>query len=405
VQARADNEKEGRLKESIARVSLENEISAMKSEIASLQKKASTSSLDRDQEVRLLQDRVSEREKEISRLRELLEKKKKREDTKGEAEKYRLQLEVLKKEADEAKSKLAAQTLNLEQANKKIEAEKRKAIKVRKHADSEMAKEEQQRKLAEANGKKVVEEKCRAENLSQQLEENKQRLEDLQKEIHKFGSSRNLGPPVGQADNKLSPESTKAENRLQLEVLNREVDEPKFALDLLKELNKKFEVEKQKAIREKKRADSEMVKAEEQKKLTEVNWKKAMQEKFCADQLSQQLQEARRTIEELQKKMHELLSSRKLVEGSAVSPIKAITSENVNLKFLKKQLKLEKMQVKQAKQVAKLEKSRNRILQQELGCLKLEFDQFAKRLDLLYKSFSPSSEGIDDLGKVGFLCL
>ncbi len=61
------------------------------------------------------------------------------------------------------------------------------------------------------------------------------------------------------------------------------------------------------------------------------------------------------------------------------------------------------MQVKHAKQVAKFERSRYRTLQQELGCLKLEFDKFANHLDILNNSFSPSTEGIDDLEKVGFL--
>ncbi|KAF5444885.1 hypothetical protein F2P56_033977 [Juglans regia] len=407
-QARADNEKEGRLKESIARVSLENEISVLKSEISQVKQKASLNAVDRDKKVRLLQDCISEREKEINRLKELLEKEKKRADTErknaeGEkkkaaemfkslkaekdeerriartgaekAEQYRLQLEILKKEADEAKSKLASETMKFERANKRLGEERKKALKERKRADLEMAKAEERRKLAEANGKKAVEEKCHADNLYRQLEENRQRV------------FQNLAFLGGQTDNKLNPESVKTKNRLQCEILNREVDEHKSVLELLKESNKMFEVENQKAIKEKKLADSEMAKAEEQKNLADVNWKKAMLEKCRADRLSQQLQE---------NKKNELQPSRKLVERSSVAPVKTIASENANVKLLKKELKLEKKQAKHAKRVAKLEKSHNHILQQELGHLKLEFDQFANRLDILNESLAPRAEGIDD---------
>jgi predicted RNase H-like nuclease (RuvC/YqgF family) len=73
-----------------------------------------------------------------------------------------------------------------------------------------------------------------------------------------------------------------------------------------------------------------------------------MEEKCRADQLSQQLEEDKRTIAELQKKIHELQSFRKSVEGSAVSHHRVIHSEDSNVKLLKKQLKLEKLQVKHA---------------------------------------------------------
>ncbi|KAI9195861.1 hypothetical protein LWI28_018821 [Acer negundo] len=119
-----------------------------------------------------------------------------------------------------------------------------------------------------------------------------------------------------------------------------------------------------------------------------------MEEKYRVDQLSQQLEEARGRIDELQKRIHDLLSSRKLVEASAVSPEKYSNTESVKVKDLKKQLKFEKMRVKHAKEVAKLEKSRNSILQQELGRLKLDFVQFIHRLDVLDKCFSTDAECI-----------
>jgi hypothetical protein len=287
----------------------------------------------------------------------------------------------LEKEADKAKSNLASETLKLEVAIKTLEAEKKKVVKERECAKSEMAKAEEQRKLAEADRKKTIEEKCRAESLSLQLLESRKRVDELQKELNEVRCSTELHvDPGGQSDNNRNAVASK-------EISNFE------------EANKRYEVEKQKAIKEKRRADSEMVKTQKQKKLAEVNWKKAMEEKSRADHLSQQLDEAKQKIEEL--------STRNLIEMSAVQLAKGMGAETAKVKLLKKQLKFEKMQRKHAKEVAKLklERSRNSILQQELGRLKLDFDQFSQRLDMLYKSFSYSAEGIDDREKVSFLIL
>ncbi|CAB4276601.1 unnamed protein product [Prunus armeniaca] len=158
------------------------------------------------------------------------------------------------------------------------------------------------------------------------------------------------------------------------------------------EAYKRYETEKQKAIKEKKRAESEMAKAEKQKKLVEMNWKKAMEEESRADHLFTQLDKAKKKIEEL--------SSRKLIEASAVELGKDMGAESAKVKDLKKQLKFEKMQKKHAKEVVKLERSRNSILQQELGRLKFEFNQFSQRLGMLNTAFSHSAEGIDDPEKM-----
>lgn len=85
---------------------MENEISVLKSEITQVKQKASINAADRDQAVRLLQDRVSEREKEINRLKELLEKEKKRADTErknadGENKKAAEMFKSIKAEKDE----------------------------------------------------------------------------------------------------------------------------------------------------------------------------------------------------------------------------------------------------------------------------------------------------------------
>ncbi|XP_021818167.1 uncharacterized protein LOC110760241 [Prunus avium] len=403
---RANIEKKEKEKESSIRVSLENEISGLKSEIYSLKQRGNADAQNRN-EVNLLKAQVSDCEKEINRLKDLIEREKKRAESesknaevekkkacearkaakaekskadeerkranteKQKADNYGLQLEVLKKEVHKASSNLASETLKLVEANKKLEAEKQKVVKERECANSAVAKAEEQKKFAEVNRTKSIEEKSRAECLSVELVESRKRIDELQKEINEIRCSRELHEaPGSQPDN----------NRKVMELPNFE------------EAYKRYETEKQKAIKEKKRAESEMAKAEKQKKRVEVNWKKAMEEKSRADHLFTQLDEAKKKIEEL--------SPRKLIEASAVELGKDMGAESAKVKDLKKQLKFEKMQKKHAKEVVKLERSRNSILQQELGRLKFEFDQFSQRLGMLNTAFSHSAEGIDDPEKM-----
>ncbi|PRQ29781.1 hypothetical protein RchiOBHm_Chr5g0017511 [Rosa chinensis] len=488
----ADIEKDEKVKEYAARVSLENKVSELKSEILSLKQQREGADSQDKNEVKLLKGHVSDREQEISRLKELIEREKKRaeseskkaevekkkaaeaqksmkiekkkadeerkraniegekaenyrlqlevlekgsakakshsegekeigclkelierekkraesESKKAEAEKkkaaealkimkiekskadeerkhaniegekaenYRLRLEVLQIEADEAKSNLDSETLKLEVASKKLEAEKLKVVKERECANSEMVKAEEQRKLAEANRKKTIEEKSRAESLSLQLVESRKRVDELQKELNELRCSKELhADPGGQPDcNRIAFASEEISN--------------------FDEANKRYEVEKQKVVKEKKRPDSETVRTQKQKQLAEVNWKRAMEEKSRADYLSRQLEEAKKKIEEL--------STRNLIEASAVQQLaKGMSDESAKVKLLKKQLKFEKMQRKHAKEVVKvkLERNRNSILQQEFGRLKLDFDQISQRMDMLNNSFSYNAEGIDD---------
>ncbi|KAF3450972.1 hypothetical protein FNV43_RR07061 [Rhamnella rubrinervis] len=429
VLARADMEKENKEKELAARLALENEMVALKSEISSLKQKGNIIATDQNGKVKLLEACVSERENEIERLKKLIEKETKRADSErknaelekkkfaeaqkvikdekhkadeekklGErAEEYRLQLEIFKKEAAEAKQMLSSETVKLTEANKKLKEVKLKVVKEKKRADSERAQAEEQRKLAEANKNKAVEGKCYAESLSQQLEEYRKKIDELEKEIHELRSSRNLCEASGaQSDSMVYSMAVK-------EVVG-DAEKSKLILELsskLEEANKRFHLEKQKAAEEKARADAEMVKAERQKTLTEVNWKKAMEEKSRADKLSWLLGENNRKIDGLSNKIHELLSYRKLVESSAVSLDKGMDADIMNVKLLKKQLKFEKMQKKLANQVVKLEKSRNSILQHNLDCLKLEFNQLFNQLEMLNKSFSRSAEGTYGLKKAG----
>ncbi|RZC43487.1 hypothetical protein C5167_036440 [Papaver somniferum] len=72
---------------------------------------------------------------------------------------------------------------------------------------------------------------------------------------------------------------------------------------------------------------------------------------------------------------------------------------NANVVFLEKHLELEKKQVKHAKKVAKFEKRRNDLLQQEICRLKQDLHQFYDRLSLLDGCFCCGVEGIDASAK------
>ncbi|KAJ4702918.1 putative Maternal effect embryo arrest 22 [Melia azedarach] len=434
--SRAQVEQDRREKESAARVLLENEISALKSEISMLQQKSGSDARSiREQE--LLEIRIGEGEKKIERLKEVLEKEKARADLekknaqvekknaaeawkcveaeKGKAneerrhanieakkaEKCRLQLETLRKEADGAKSKLISEASKSEEIRKSFEAEKQKVNKERKRADSEMAKVEEQRKLAEASRKQAEEEKCRSEIFSQQLEEARQRIGELQKEIQDLMSRYSGKTRVGNPDKSRDAVFSKMNNGCRLDRLERVGGDLNLGLEIVKfnETSKGVEVGKEKAISEKKLSNSEIVKSQGHRKLADLNRKKTMEDSFSADQQSLQFEEARGRIDELQNHIHYLRSSRKASEASAVPPDQYLVRDSEKVKLLKKQLKFEKMQGKHAKKVAKWEKNRNSILRQELRRLKLDFVQFLHRLDVVDKCFSPNAEGIDNLGR------
>lgn len=285
-------------------------------------------------------------------------------------------------------------------AKKKLEIERQKVMKEKKRADSEMAKAEEQRNLAEMNQKKVIDEKSRANNLSQQLQEMKQRFEKLQKEMDEQESSKtSVKMTADLSDKEMKPDAT-GRGGLLLEMLKQEMGELKLVSEELMSENiiKSIQEQKQKAVREKSRADSERRKAEEQRKIAEANMEKAMEEKRRADQLAQQLEDNRRRIEGLQSEILEFASSRKLVD----LPDIRTNSETAKMKLLKEQLKFEKKQLKHAKKVTKLEIGRNKILQQELHLLKQERVHFSHHLDLLNNCFSYCSEGRDEKPKVGF---
>lgn len=393
--ARADAERVEKDKELGIRISLEDEISNLKSDISLLGQKGGFEAREGNEEGTLLRKHISDGEREIKRLEQLLEKEKIKSDLErknAEAEKRkaadaRKALEEEKSKADEKKwlveierKKAEEYRLQLEseQQNRRLEAQKHKLARDKRCADLEKAKVEELRKLAEENSKKIMEEKNYANNVSRQLKESFQTIDELQNRVNELVSSKKEANTV-QPDKRIIDEIAKLKDRLESDFMKRESDEAKLASEFLKyqEVTKRLETEKRKASKEKKRADD----------------------------LSKQLEEDRRTIEELRKERLEFVSSRNLVEAPAVLPSKSkkYDWDIGKMKLLKKQLKLEKMRVRHAKEVAELEKGRNYVLKQELGSLKLEFSQFSNRLDFLDKHFSCDIEGTDELTKVGFL--
>ncbi|KAL4385864.1 hypothetical protein GQ457_09G000770 [Hibiscus cannabinus] len=514
--ARTKVEKEGREKELAFRVSLENEISVLKSEISNLKQKEVSDVEDKIEEIKLLKASVSDRDKEISWLKELVEKEKKRADLekkkaadasahaateKGKAaEEHRLkQLEALRKEVSEAKSKLASEKSKLDEETKKLEEEKKKAVEerklvdlemakarelrkiaeetkkkavderkcadsemakvekqrkvaketkkkaaeerkhadlemaeaaeqrkiaeenmkkaveVRKQAEFEMAKAEEQRKIAEetkkaveeakveerrkvveATKKKAVEEKLHNNSLTKQLDEARRRNIELHKQLQELTGSRNMGDfRFDQPDRNTI--ATKTKKTAQFKVLNEDAEKSR-TVSGYPQLD---DIEKEKTISERKQADSKMRKAEKKRKSVEENTKKTMKGEHCGDHFSKLLEDANLKINELQKQIHKLPSNRETVGALVVSSNNGISAEVAEVKLLKKQLKFEKERVKHAKDVARLERSRSSLLQQELGCMKLELIKLLNRLDALDDHFSAPAKGIYDMEKAG----
>ncbi|KAA3478736.1 Flagellar attachment zone 1 [Gossypium australe] len=518
-QALTKVEKEGREKELALRVSLENELSVLKSEISNLKKKGASDIEDKIEEIKQLKARVSDMNKEISWLKELVEKEKKRADLekrkaaeastyaateKGKAgEEHRLkQLETLRKDVSEAKSKLDSEKSKFDEETKKLQEEKkkaveerklvdlemakaselrkiaeetkkkavderkcadlemakaekqrkiaketkkkaveerkradlemaeavkqreiaeenmRKAVEVRKQADIEMAKAEEQRKIAEENKKavegakveeqrkvveatkkKAVKEKLHNNNLTKQLEQARRRNEELHKNLHELSGSRNMEEaPFDQPDRNTI--AAKTEKTAQFKVLKEDADKSRAVSGSLQV----EDIEKEKTISERKKADSNMRKAEKKRKLVEVNTK-MMKREHCGDHPSKVLEDANLKINELQKQIHELSSNKKNVGELFVSSNNGISAEVAEVKLLKKQLKFEKERVKHAKDVARLEKGRSNLLQQELGCMKLKLIQLLDRLDAVDNCFLAPAEGIYDMEKINLKCI
>ncbi|CAH8335423.1 unnamed protein product, partial [Eruca vesicaria subsp. sativa] len=188
--------------DSVAKASLEKEVSDLKTEILSLQQRSEQNLQEKKEYMKKFQDQASSREKEISELKNLLKKetlradnseeereqickelkktkammvkdvdiepevpelkeeinlvksllvseRQKAESEKKKADRYLSELEVLRATAHKTSSDLLALTSNLETVKKQLESEKQKTLREKKRADMESAKAREQMKLAE----------------------------------------------------------------------------------------------------------------------------------------------------------------------------------------------------------------------------------------------------------------
>ncbi|XP_074333770.1 uncharacterized protein LOC141671422 isoform X2 [Apium graveolens] len=429
----ADSEISLKEKEQAVRLSLGTEISALESQIHLLQQEIAVR--DEKKEVNLYQSLVSKKDAEINQLKKLAEKEKRRaesEKKKVEAGKKKviesqkiamtektradeerriadierekveeasLQLEMLRAKVHELKANLELEALKVQQANEILETEKQKVIIETQRADMEMAKAEEQSKVLETTRKEIVEERARADSLSLQLEEDRVRIVKLQKEIAEHVSSRSTGNNAGDLFvEHLGLEAVKLKGGPHIEVLDQEARASMMVFNCLQceELIKKLRDVKQEAKREKERADSEMRKAEYQRKVAETYGEKAKMETERCRELADELKDNRCKTEKLKKEMQELAASGKMVN---TVERKDENFDATNMKLLRKSLKLERMQTKHAKEVARLEKDRNILLQQEIRRIKEAFFGITNQLDILDKCSSHRDVGINDLEK------
>ncbi|CAH1414445.1 unnamed protein product [Lactuca virosa] len=441
-----DNERKNKEKESAARVSLENEISSLKSEILSLSQKEGSVPEHVSEELTLLKGRVSDSEKEINCLREQLQKetsvsatnRKKAVEEKKRADEALQSSKAEKDKIEKELSKLKAQLLNVETEKKqlkkdlqkesaradmeKIRAEALKTAKTEAEAEIEVLMAEKKVPLVDELSSPKSEDMDVITSLQgrvSEMETEITRLKNLLDNERKRADSETKKAEIEKKKgNKmremLKTEQSKADEQRKLvdvekkkreefgqqcERLKCEADEVRSKLVLegskFKEANKKLEAERKKYVKEKK-------KYEEQQKIAELNMKNALEEKQRADRIHQQLEECQQNYVKLQKEMEAKqkekdtkqmttigsekiqndVSSRNLTNPSCVLTEKDMKGKYDEMKLLKKRLKLEKERVKHANQVAELEKKCKKAVEKELHQLKLEFARFSNRVGL-----------------------
>ncbi|KAK8956793.1 hypothetical protein KSP39_PZI000357 [Platanthera zijinensis] len=238
-----------------------------------------------------------------------------------------------------------------------LEKERRKNDFERKRFESEKSK-------ATENLKLLTNEKKKGEECICLLASEKKKVEDLQ----------------------MSLEKSKIEAKEMREKLNAEI---------AKAHDEKKQIEL-KAYGEKKRADSERKKIEEQKMLIEEERKKAIDIKSHTDHLTQILDEERRKREEVQKKLEDVsaISTSWDRERNVFKTLKA-----AELKHLKERLKLQRKRVKHAERVAKQEKSEKNVVVQEVHFLKQNLMQILYRLNMLDAFVCPNMGSMDTVQK------
>ncbi|CAN1226717.1 hypothetical protein LINGRAPRIM_LOCUS1109 [Linum grandiflorum] len=401
------SEREERTRDLASKTSLENEVSVLQSEISYLKKQCAAGQ-QKEKEYMLLKDLVSEGEikcacidgkhggycenraetcllplqalmKEVEETKSMLDFEKE-EHTKEVARRLSLEEEIVglksqtcglqRREAEDIHGEIKILKGSLDQKEEEIRQLQELFDKVKLELNSEKKKVEVQKKIADeacervkAEKSKVVTESKNASNEAKKADKFRMQLEHLKKDFLKVQSE-------------------------------LESEKKKFS-----KVKEELEVERQNVIKARQLVEAEIAKAGHQKKLAKANGKMTAKERGRADELSGQLELYKNKNEELQKQIQQIRHCQNIADLPGTLPVGKDDTKPTKLKLLKKQLKLEKMQLKHAKQVAEFEKHRNVILREELGNLRHDFVRLSGRLDLLAKCFSPNDEGIADMKK------
>ncbi|KAL4569770.1 hypothetical protein LXL04_025413 [Taraxacum kok-saghyz] len=398
---------------------LENEISALKSELLSLTQKEGSVPEHIDKELILLRGRVADSEKEIKCLQDQLQKektvaatdRKKAVEDRKRADMALQSFKTEKSRIEKELSNLKAQLLNLETEKKQLkndlqkesaraDLEKSRADEALKTAKTET---EAEVLMAETIQKLPIVDELKSEDLEvitslqgrvSELETETTRLKNLvdnekkKAEIEKKKGNK-MREMLKAEQNRAECEKKKGDEfGQQIERLKREADEVRSKLvsegAKCKEANKKVESERKKSLKEKKIY-------EDQQKTAELSAKNALEEKQRADRIHQQLEEYQKKYAMLQKEME--TKDKQKTKDTKNGPekvqelVSSRTEKDTNgkypeMKILKKRLKLEKERVKHANQVADLEKRCKKEAEKELHNLKLEFARFSNRVGL-----------------------
>ncbi|CAL5184175.1 unnamed protein product [Lathyrus oleraceus] len=149
--ARAKIEKEEKLKELSAKVSLENEVSTLKYEITALQQKCDTVAQEEHEDVESLEADISDKEKEIDRLKKLVEKEKKRAD--HERKVVENEVSALKSEISALQQKCGTvaqeENENVKSLKADISDKEKEINRLKKLVDKEKRRADSERKIAE----------------------------------------------------------------------------------------------------------------------------------------------------------------------------------------------------------------------------------------------------------------
>ncbi|KAL5097716.1 hypothetical protein RYX36_002043 [Vicia faba] len=276
--AKAKIEKEEKLKEFNAKVLLENEVSALKSEITALQLKCDTVAQEEHEDVEALEADISDKEKEIDRLKKAVEKEKK----KAESERKVVENEVcaLKAEINALQQKCGTTAQEENENVKALKADicdkEKEIVRLRKLVEKEKKRADSERKVVgtEVSALKAeisaLQQKCGTNaqeenenvkalkaNISDKEKENDRLKKLMEKEKKRADSERKV------AENEVSAlkseinalqqiSVTVAQEENESKALKADIFDKEQELDRLKKLMEK----------EKKRADSERKVAE-----------------------------------------------------------------------------------------------------------------------------------------------